>query len=542
MQLLRNFGLSLPSERSPHVIVFMLLLVLSNPSKSIITIGSDLEFEGFLKAQNILRTPKFSDAEAIMQRNTLQLESKYYFLKDSTAFNHVNTGILEEGTLTLIGRGVYDSIYEIRDSYDESFSNSDGKYGRYEAKLREGFFDLLLPPVSLRIGKQQVVWGETDGFRALDVINPLDLSWHWSREYWEDIRIPLWMVRGIYDIGKFSGFEESFVEVVWIPADFTRNKISTDPRRPWAFTGLGLAENANSIFVDGVLRDLEVNTVDLRPRRRLRHGQAGIRFKGIWRDIDFSLNYFYGFSADTGVRERNERKTTIGNTHFVERELVNPRSHVFGVTANYSEEKFTQSVFRLETTLTTGVPVKYDINAPFSVDLNQDQFDTAKRTVLMLAIDRPTWIRFLNPTRTFFLSSQVFWRHYLDYSPFYRGIFAVNQAEVAGVKVPNKFISQNTDKIDRDEFVITFSASTSYGSAGLIKPSFILAIDPRSTGSYSKLAVDYFLSDNFFLKLEQSFYWRFANKDVGPWALGDIWGHTTNNSRHETGLSLVFQF
>ena len=118
-------------------------------------------------------------------------KSKYYFLREGEAFNRIKTGLIEEGTLTLVGRGVYDSIYEVRSSFDEAFSNADGKRGLYEAKLREGYFDFVLPPFSLRLGRQQVVWGETDGFRALDVINPLDLSWHWSREYWEDIRIPL---------------------------------------------------------------------------------------------------------------------------------------------------------------------------------------------------------------------------------------------------------------------------------------------------------------------------------------------------------------
>jgi len=522
--------------------VFVFFLSASHDSGAVVSVGKDIELEGFLKAQNILRTPKFKEAEAIMQRNTLQLESKYYFLREGQMFNKFNSGLLEEGTLTLVGRGVYDSIYEIRNSLDGEFSNANGKQGLYEANLREGYVDLALPPFSLRIGRQQVVWGETDGFRALDVINPLDLSWHWSREYWEDIRIPLWMVRGIYDIGKFSVFEESFFETVWIPADFRPNKIATDPKRPWAFTGAGLPEIPNSIFVDGILRDLEVEIRDLSPKRRLRNGQGGARFKAIWGDIDFSLNYFYGFSADTGVRVREDLSSTVGNTHTSVRELVNPRSHVVGLTANYSEERFTQSVFRMETTFTTGIPVKISPDAPSAIDPDGDQFDTARRTVVMLAVDRPTWIKFLNPTRTFYLSSQVFWRHYIDYSRFYRGIYSVEEAVVDGLPVRGKFFSENTDQLDKDEFVITFSASTSYGAAGLIKPSFIFAIDPRSTGAYNKLALDYFWSDNILLKFEQGFYWRAAGHDPGPWALGDIWGHTTRNSRHETSLSIVFQF
>lgn len=523
------------------ILVFISLFKLTH-LHAIVSLGDSVEVEGTLKFQNILRTPKFKDAEAIMQRNTAQLESKYYFLKDGEAFGKFNSGPIEEATLTVIGRGVYDSIYDIRGSYADSFTREDNKYGRTEASLREAFVDIVLPPFSLRLGRQQVVWGETDGFRALDVINPLDLSWHWSRESWEDIRIPLWMARGIYDIGKFKWFDESFVEAIWIPTDFRPNRISTDPRNPWAFTGNGLSETANAVYKDGELLNLDVEFRNRRPNKKWTNGQAGARFKAIWGEVDFSLNYFYGFSADTGVRVQNALARTTGGTHYMVKDLVNPRTHVLGLTANYSEERFTQSVLRMEATFTTGIPVKFDSETPISVDPDQDQFDTARRTVLMLAADRPTWIKALNKHRTIFLSSQVFWRHYLDYSKYYRGISTVKHGMVAGEKVGGKYVSFNTDKIDRDEFVITFSASTSYGPAGLIKPTFIMALDPRSTGVYNKFAVDYFWSDNVLLRFQQSIYWRAANHDPGPWALGDIWGHTTSNSRHETDVSLILQF
>ena len=105
----------------------------------------------------------------------------------------------------------------------------------------------------------------------------------------------------------------------------------------------------------------------------------------------------------------------------------------------------------METTFSTGIPVKISPDAPSRIDPDQDQFDTARRTVLMLAVDRPTWIRWLNPTRTFYLSSQVFWRHYIDYSRFYRGISSVEQAVVNGEPVGGKFFSENNDQIDKDE-------------------------------------------------------------------------------------------
>ena len=84
-------------------------LCLPVAAEAIVTLGRDIELEGFVEAKNILRTPSFDDAELIMQRNIGQLESKYYFLRDSTAFGRFDTGRLEEATLNVIARGHYDS-------------------------------------------------------------------------------------------------------------------------------------------------------------------------------------------------------------------------------------------------------------------------------------------------------------------------------------------------------------------------------------------------------------------------------------------------
>ena len=54
--------------------------------------------------------------------------------------------------------------------------------------------------------------------------------------------------------------------------------------------------------------------------------------------------------------------------------LVNTRSHVVGFAANYSEEKYTQSVFRVEAALSTGVPVRLRAGTPRRLDDDNDSF------------------------------------------------------------------------------------------------------------------------------------------------------------------------
>ena len=198
-------------------------------------------------------------------------------------------------------------------------------------------------------------------------------------------------------------------------------------------------------------------------------------------------------------------------------------------------------MFRIETALSTGVPVNLQSGIPHRFDPDNNSFETAKRTVVMLAFDRPTWIHPLNHIRTFFISGQVFWRHYIDYNRFFLGAPSVRRAILNGQIIPGRYTSVDTDKINQEEFVMTLSASTSYGPGGLWQPLAVLAFDPVSTGAYNRLSVDYLFSNHIVLRLTQDFYWRLHSHDPGPWAIGDRFGRP-GDSRHETILTLIFQF
>lgn len=90
-----------------------------------------------------------------MQRNTAQIEAKYHFLQEGRVFGWLSTGPLEDASLTVIGRGVYDSIYDIGDAMSDKFTVQEREKRKFEYKLREVYLDTALPPFSLRIGRQQ---------------------------------------------------------------------------------------------------------------------------------------------------------------------------------------------------------------------------------------------------------------------------------------------------------------------------------------------------------------------------------------------------
>ena len=75
--------------------------------------------------------------------------------------------------------------------------------------LRELYVDTEVgeeEEVSLRIGKQQVVWGTADGMKLLDIINPTDYR-EMAQNSMDESRIPVWMINAETDLEDGSNLQ-----------------------------------------------------------------------------------------------------------------------------------------------------------------------------------------------------------------------------------------------------------------------------------------------------------------------------------------------
>jgi hypothetical protein len=93
--------------------------------------------------------------------------------------------------------------------YDTEGANDDYKGHKLYTQndyLREFYVDTYLSDWSLRLGKQQVVWGTADGIKLLDIINPTDFR-ELNQNSMEDSRIPIWMVNAERNIGDSSNVQ-----------------------------------------------------------------------------------------------------------------------------------------------------------------------------------------------------------------------------------------------------------------------------------------------------------------------------------------------
>jgi len=600
-----------------------------------------IEISGNLQSQNLIRHPDQDTFQFIQNRNTARVRLDYDWLQGGKFMSKYDIPFIESSKLFLLWRGVYDSIYDLTPGWVEKddihgdaygverlelyefakrnpsparpfsldrlklkgLSNEEQDILKFDNQLREAYVDVKFRgvPLTMRAGRQQIVWGETDNFRMLDRANSLNLTWHFVWEIpppafgWDEIRRPFWMFKFLYDLGDVWKFSQSFLEWYWNPGDWYPAKQAFLPR-PWGLRFLDPLNNpVDGVFIAGVCNASPIrvgrggafgrctrlmnDTVLFKKgdwsRNPMENSQVGVRYHGIAPfGLEFTLNYYYQrFAGDDGTNyaplrgldlPTNNLRIATANArrhqNLISRgifpaEFYAPYVHTLGLSANYSDETFTQTVFRMETI--------YDVGIPF--------FDVARRTTIdrpalpgirkknmwkgMIAFDRPTWIRTLNKKSTVFLTGQFFW-HYMVNNPdcdpqIVANLPAEQKADigsclVGGLDLPS-LARLNTpssgpafrDKIKDWETIFTLAGFTFY-RGGSIVPVVGIAVDP--TNHYVMLPfwdLDYVVRDDFVVNIGQRYFVNPRGKEnvFSAWGLAGL-----NTGRSETSVRLTYQF
>ncbi len=530
-----------------------------------------LSLSGNLQTQQIFRHPEPDKWSMIQQRNVVRARLEYDWIKEGQAFGHLSFPWVRHAHLVVLYRGVYDSIYDFQPGpRQEAFpyrgrTRRDGKLSdltqgaahalRFESIFREAYSDIEFAdiPLTLRLGRQMVVWGESDNLRMLDRTNALDTTWHGGglgQETWDDLRIPYWTIKGLYSFGKLGSLSDVFLETYWIPGHWVPAKFGFLPGRPWSVPTpnpfAGSPTGGNFKLLNGTVLgrhgDYAQNPGD--------NSQVGVRVGASTpQGLTLTLNYLYQrLSQDDGMDTtalRGRNQCTIGtfdcisildvasrNTRLIERgilpaEAYYPYVHTLGISASYADDAYTEGVWRMETIYEFGKPFA-DKRKPILIlergSLMRSGFFGVKKSdawQAFVGFDRPTWIRRLNRRTTFFLTTQLFWQ----YIP-------------AGTSRFQGQISP-TDKVRNWEMVGTVAASTVY-LKGTLLPIAFLVIDPINHYSAQfGWTVDYYLTPRLILRLAQSYFFvpGFGGQVDEAWGLGGLY-----RRRDETVLRVTYQF
>ena len=177
--------------------------------------------------------------------------------------------------------------------------------------LRELYWDHYWGDSYWRVGKQQVVWGQADGLKVLDVINPQSFQ-EFILDEFDDSRIPLWMVNAELTLG------EGLLQALWIP-DASGHQIP-DTENIYAISSPSLTPliPANT--------QVQLNPVSL-DDHPLKDSDIGLRYSRFIQGWDLTLNYLYHYQ-DFAVQYQDLEGQQL---------TINPeyqRSHLLGATVS----------------------------------------------------------------------------------------------------------------------------------------------------------------------------------------------------------------
>jgi len=386
---------------------------------------------------------------------------------------------------------------------------------RQRHRLFLAYLDFEKGPVFFRLGRQILAWGETDVFRLLDNINPLDQGFGGFFIPLDERRIPLDMLRASYHFGSFWKLSDTFLEGFVAVG----NKVSTNPGiiagSPWQPGGLGFPNPAIRF------RFKQKDPTDVR---------AGARLVFNFKDVTYSIAHYYT-RLDTPTARflvpgaPKGGVSTPGPNNPIIADVLQPRvaitggSLTFPLPAWYTivrsefaymhDESFnrqgrgksawaddapgSRNYRRLvaEDNLEGGLdpfvfPGFYILDRRTPIRARGLERDSINAS---LGLDVNRFIRQLNPTQTFFISTQLLFKHVID-SPGdlvlpvpHHNIPVSRTLPIAGTgctdaKQPGDEcrVRPRFFHINDNQFLHTLLVTTSY-FGGRVIPSFVAAYD-----------------------------------------------------------------
>ncbi len=312
--------------------------------------------------------------------------------------------------------------------------------------LREFYVDATIPlddgkEIGIKLGRQQIVWGRTDLFRVLDVINPVDYSRNNIYDELEDIRIPMWIIETELRTGAGEIFDDLNYSIIWNFDKFRPSNLGQGGT-PNQIIGAGsFFRGMNNVWENGgtvgnfafgnLATNFAPHTIGIReadmPEWSLANTQIGAKVEGVYSDLGFSLNVLhfrqqlptlrggipalnpFGFLTTAGqVAEGmpDDFGVEAPRAYLPAFDIVFPRVNLIGGSLDYYEQN-TDSVFRFELAYTTG--------EEFANTADPKLYSESDVVRWVLGWDRNTFVRSLNAKKAFLTSVQIFGQHLLDH-------------------------------------------------------------------------------------------------------------------------------
>ena len=337
-----------------------------------------------------------------------------------------------------------------------------------------------------RVGKQVVVWGQTDGFRLMDQINPVDQRRGLGDLQFENTILPLWLVRAEYAPPiKTSWLQSLSLQFIFNPnLEFRGNESilpGNDKMGIWAPIVKGYLGGPYPFdFV--YLGSFDEHIPKLSGRDGMEYG---FQVRSEIYDTIITLNYFYGRDNDP-VRRELPLPPRMEVSPFDGRLLVHLAMEGFYPRFKYMGVTLTRDLPWVRASFLGGVaPVlrfetMYAFNSTYGTSI--DTFDNADEFRWMLGADWKVKIPFLNAKAYFMISPQFYHRKILDYPD----NFKLNDSGTFG-------------PLKHDNYMASLFVNTTYFHNKL-QPMFFWLYDITNQASVFKVQASW----------EQSHHWKYT--------------------------------
>lgn len=331
--------------------------------------------------------------------------------------------------------------------------------------LWNAYVDLGRGPLWVRIGRQDLSWGETDGFRLLDMIEPLDNRFGFPLvEDLDDRRIPLWMIRTVLRFDTVGALSNLSLEGYWVPGTVDNQEA------PIALPGNPFAGPAPPGVAEVIL-----------PGKNLGNSRGGGRIVGtLLNAVTFSIGHYVTFndvpSARLEVRALAPQPDAPTLVEFYQQQITgasatfalpfDPYTIVRSEAAHFWDERV---FIPGENANTAALAAAFVAGGGAPVRGTLPTRDTLR---WVIGVDRNVWLRWLNPTNTFFVSAQYFQTDIFDYTQ------RIENPAVSSVDFTAAGPAANFVPRKNDEVLLTYLISTLY-SHGNLSPAVFGAYDTR---------------------------------------------------------------
>lgn len=396
-------------------------------------------------------------------------------------------------------------------SYDKDELAMPELYSDHWDWLREFYVDATLPVkndlLNFRIGKQQVIWGRTDLFRVLDVINPVDYSRNNIYDELEDIRIPQWILSAEYRFGPTWFMDDFNIQLVWNFDEFRPNNLgqSGTPNQildaASLFRGLkNLWDNGGTVsnFALGhITTDFGPGQLGIRkahmPDWELSNTQVGLKVEGVLGDFGWSVNGYHYRSQLPSLRAGGIPVTNPftgeffpnGRDHLIAFDIHFPRINLIGGSIDYYSQLI-DTVFRFELAVTEG--------EEFPNTLSPRLFSESGVARYVIGIDKNIFIRPINKLRAFLFSFQLFGQHILDHEE--------QSSPLTGTTVPGGSSPYGqVGMVDWEENWIATLLIKGWWMNDQLSPQIVSAYDFRAHAAVVAPSIEWLINNNWKVNL-----------------------------------------